>query len=459
MGNDKAGAALHQMVHGFLDGDLRAGIHAGGGLVEDEDLRLGDDGAGDGEQLLLALADIAGFLVEHSVVTLRQRAHKVVHLRGLGGRQHILVRSRKAAVADIFQNGAVVQPGILQHHAEHIAQVVAGKLAHIVAVQKDSALAHVVKTHQQLDHGGFARAGGAYDGYFLAGLDDGGKVVDDGFFRCVPEMDVGKCDLTLNQVRRERLLGVGRFLRLVQKLKHALGGRGCLLQHIGDIGDLLDGLREAAHILDKRLNVAHGDGAVQRKEAAQNTDAHIAQVADKVHQRHHHAGEKLAFPGRVIQVIVDFVERLDAFFFTVEGRYHQMTAIHLLHVSVGVAQISLLLLEKGLAALDHVANDDEAQRQDAQGNQRHQRADGEHHHQNADKLRHAGDDLRHALVECLRHGVHVVGDAAEHFTVGYTVKISQRHAVDLLADIPAHSVADLGRDFCHDKALDIRQHS
>ena len=69
-------------------------------------------------------------------------------------------------------------------------------------------------------------------------------------------MDVGKCDLTLNQVRRERLLGVGRFLRLVQKLKHALGGRGCLLQHIGDVGDLLDGLREAAHILDKRLNVA-----------------------------------------------------------------------------------------------------------------------------------------------------------------------------------------------------------
>ena len=143
---------------------------------------------------------------------------------------------------------------------------------------------------------------------------------------------------------------------------------------------------------------------------------------------------------------------------TGEGRYHQMTAIHLLHVSVGVAQISLLLLEKGLAALDHVADDGEAQRQDAQGNQRHQRADGEHHHQNADKLRHAGDDLRHALVECLRHGVHVVGDAAEHFTVGYTVKISQRHAVDLLADIPAHSVADLGRDFCHDKALDIRQH-
>ena len=49
-----------------------------------------------------------------------------------------------------------------------IAQVVAGKLAHVVAVQQDGALAHVVKTHQQLDHGGFARAGGAYDGHFLA---------------------------------------------------------------------------------------------------------------------------------------------------------------------------------------------------------------------------------------------------------------------------------------------------
>jgi hypothetical protein len=49
------------------------------------------------------------------------------------------------------------------------------------------------------------------------------------------------------------------FLRLGQKLKHALAAAG-LLQDVGNIGHLRDGLGEG-RILDERQNRAHGDGS------------------------------------------------------------------------------------------------------------------------------------------------------------------------------------------------------
>ena len=48
MGDDEAGASLGQLVHRLLDQDLGAGVDAGGRLVQNHDLRVGDDGARDG---------------------------------------------------------------------------------------------------------------------------------------------------------------------------------------------------------------------------------------------------------------------------------------------------------------------------------------------------------------------------------------------------------------------------
>ena len=58
VGDDKTGASLHEAQQGFLDSRFGARVHAGGGFVEDEDARVSEDGAGDGEQLALSLAEI-----------------------------------------------------------------------------------------------------------------------------------------------------------------------------------------------------------------------------------------------------------------------------------------------------------------------------------------------------------------------------------------------------------------
>ena len=76
----------------------------------------------------------------------------------------------QAAVADVVPDGAVEQPGILEHHADLAADRVAGQIGDIDAVQQDAAAVELIEVHEQLDDGGLARAGGAYDGNTLARL-------------------------------------------------------------------------------------------------------------------------------------------------------------------------------------------------------------------------------------------------------------------------------------------------
>src|SRR3546814_13683443 len=68
VGDDEAGAVDPQRVHGLLDQHLGAGVDGARGLVEDQDRRLGQEGAGDGQQLLLAGADVVALLVDEGVV-------------------------------------------------------------------------------------------------------------------------------------------------------------------------------------------------------------------------------------------------------------------------------------------------------------------------------------------------------------------------------------------------------
>ncbi len=58
----------------LLDARLGAGVDAAGRLVQDQDARVGQDRAGNRQQLALSLAQVAAPLGEHRLVTLRQAA-------------------------------------------------------------------------------------------------------------------------------------------------------------------------------------------------------------------------------------------------------------------------------------------------------------------------------------------------------------------------------------------------
>ena len=264
MCDHKAGAALHQAVHGGLDALLGTGIHAAGGLVQNQDAVICQNGAGDGEQLLLALTHVGSVLVQLHLVAAGQGADEVVGVGSLGGGDHFFVGSIQTAIADVLHDGALEQPCVLQHHAEALAQSAAVKVTHIVAIQGDGTGIHIIEAHEQLDHGSFARAGRADDSHLLAGLDLTAEIADDGLVRGVAEADMAECHLTVDAA------GVGPagrvclliLFRLVQKLEHPLSGSGHALQHVGHLRKLLDGLGEVLDVLDEGLNVTDGNGAV-----------------------------------------------------------------------------------------------------------------------------------------------------------------------------------------------------
>ena len=106
------------------------------------------------------------------------------------------------------------------------------------------------------------------------------------------------------------------------------------MQHVADLGQLLDGLGEVAHILDERLDVTNGDDAARGKNAAGNGHCYIAQVAHKGHDGLHQAGKELAFPGGFKQAVVGFVKIIQNGIFAVERFDHIVAGIYFLHLAV-----------------------------------------------------------------------------------------------------------------------------
>jgi len=228
----------------------------------------------------------------------------VVAVRGAGRLLDVGVRGVKPAVADVLANAALEEPGVLEHHGEVVAQVVTGEVTDVVGAYTNGAAANVVEAHEELDEGRLASTGRTDDGHRLAWIDVEREVVDDVLVRQVAKAHVLERDGTL--VVREGLprhVGVG-LLGGVEKLEDAFRGGDHLLDHVGDVGELRDGLREVAHVLDEGLDVTDGDAALHGKRRAHDHDAHVAEVAHEGHGRLHEPREKLALPRALVERIV-----------------------------------------------------------------------------------------------------------------------------------------------------------
>ena len=169
MSDHETGAVLHQVCHRRLDEHFGARVHRARRLVEDQDLRIGQEGASYGQELFLAGRHAGGVFVQHRVVAHRQGAREVVHARRACRGLDLLVGRLFATIGDVVADGAGEQPGVLQHHPEQASQVAARHLPRVHAVDEDATLVQLVEAQQQVDEGGLAGAGGADDGYGGAG--------------------------------------------------------------------------------------------------------------------------------------------------------------------------------------------------------------------------------------------------------------------------------------------------
>lgn len=110
---------------------------------------------------------------------------------------HVFARRLFAAVGDVFIHRARKKPCVLQDHGVIEAQAAARQIFDWLMVKRNLAAIHIVKAHQQIDDGRFARARRAHNGHKRALRHMQREIFDDLSVLCVAEVHVRKVYVTL----------------------------------------------------------------------------------------------------------------------------------------------------------------------------------------------------------------------------------------------------------------------
>ncbi len=165
------GAARREGVDGLLHGLLGLRVQGAGRLVEDEDGRVPQDGAGDRQALLLAAGEAVAALPHHGVVAVGQRHEVVVDLRDPGGRDELVIGRGRLGEPQVVGHRGVEEVGLLGDDADRGRQRVERHVPHVGAVDRDTAGRHVVQARDEVAEGGLARTCLADDRQAMAGRD------------------------------------------------------------------------------------------------------------------------------------------------------------------------------------------------------------------------------------------------------------------------------------------------
>ena len=111
VGDQERRAPLEDPPHGLLDLVFGGAVDGAGRVVEDQDRRVGEESAGEGNALALAARQGDAALADDGGIALRETHNEVVRLRGLG--RSLDLRLRRAAGGDVVMSvaGVDVPPG------------------------------------------------------------------------------------------------------------------------------------------------------------------------------------------------------------------------------------------------------------------------------------------------------------------------------------------------------------
>ena len=112
-------------LQGALDFPLGAGVQRAGGLVQQQDRRVLEDGAGDGDALLLAARQFQAALAHHGVIAHRQLHDELVDLGQARRFLDLGLVGADAAIGDVVLDRVVEQHRVLRDDADHGAQAIA----------------------------------------------------------------------------------------------------------------------------------------------------------------------------------------------------------------------------------------------------------------------------------------------------------------------------------------------
>ena len=148
-----------------------AGVDRRDRVVENQDRRVFQQRAGDGDTLLLPAGNGHAALAQHGLVAVLEIDDVVAHIGQRGGAVNLFLRGIVNAEADVVGDGVREQKVILRHVGAGAAHRVDGQAVHVLAVDEEGAVGHIISAQQQVDQCRFARAGLAHDAHAFAGGD------------------------------------------------------------------------------------------------------------------------------------------------------------------------------------------------------------------------------------------------------------------------------------------------
>ena len=134
-----------------------------------------------------------------------------------------------------------------------------------------------------------------------------------------------------------------------------------------------------------------------------------------------------------------------------------MRAEDLFDAPVDRAELLLLTEEIFLRTLDDYAHQEESDKSGPDHGEGEDIIRVKHHDDGSEELRHRADELPHASIHRDLDEVHVIRGARKGVAIARRVEISERHPVDLQADIAPKTTTDTLSDRRHNKALRIAE--
>lgn len=155
MGDDKAGPTDHEPFEGLVDQALTFGVESGSGFVEQEDFRISEDGAGDGDALALTTGELGAARTDEGFKAFWERRNEVEGIRLCGCGVDFFNCGTGFSVFDIFANAAAEEEDFLGDNRDLGAKGTEGKAGSELIVEVDCACLGFVEAKDEREDGGF----------------------------------------------------------------------------------------------------------------------------------------------------------------------------------------------------------------------------------------------------------------------------------------------------------------
>ena len=153
MSNHEGGLPAHKKTQGFVQLPFGDGVQPGSWLVENQDRRIPQECASEGDTLLLAAGEVSAAFIEQGLVSAGQFHDEFVSLSSFSGGHNLVKGGVRPSIGDVLPDGSSEEDGVLRDHADLPAQRLELEPAYVPAIDEYPTLPRVKESGQQPEEG------------------------------------------------------------------------------------------------------------------------------------------------------------------------------------------------------------------------------------------------------------------------------------------------------------------